>query len=160
MDCVPLKALIWCVTSKARSIPLDKCGIHVQNSMVILIFCFFALLAFSHGTCLDIAPAVLVFESISVNDGDSRSQSLLLGFSQDLIATIFRVPKLTMHPPNKVMDDERLLELTSIELQLQNLDVNSPTTDTKQNYQGDLSYDDLALFELYRLACLVYVRKT
>lgn len=109
---------------------------------------------------MDIAPAVLVFESISVNDGDSRSQSLLLGFSQDLIATIFRVPKLTMHPPNKVMDDERLLELTSIELQLQNLDVNSPTTDTKQNYQGDLSYDDLALFELYRLACLVYVRKT
>lgn len=109
---------------------------------------------------MDIAPAAGVFESISVQGGNVKSQSLLLGPSQELIATIFRVSMLTMYFSNKPMDDERRLELTNIELQLQSLDMSAPTTDTKQNYQGDLSHDDLVLFELYRLACLVYVRKT
>ncbi|ODM18376.1 hypothetical protein SI65_06247 [Aspergillus cristatus] len=123
------------------------------RTFLLEIFCyFFALVAFSHGSSLDIAPVARVFESISVNGGDSRSQSLLLGPSQDLIATIFCVSML-MHSPNKLTDDERRLELTHIELQLQNLDTNCPATN-----QGDLSHDDLALFELYRLACLVYVR--
>lgn len=109
---------------------------------------------------MDIAPAAGVFESISVQGGNVKSQSLLLGPSQELIATIFRVSMLTMYFLNKPMDDERRLELTHIELQLQSLDMSAPTTDTKQNYQGDLSHDDLVLFELYRLACLVYIRKT
>jgi len=122
------------------------------RTFLLEIFCYFlALVAFSHGSSLDIAPAARVFESISVNSGDSRSQSLLLGPSQDLIATIFRISMLTMHSSNKLTKNKRRLELTRIELQLQNLDTNCPVTD-----QGDLSHDDLALFELYRLACLVY----
>lgn len=97
---------------------------------------------------MDIAPAAGVFQSLSVQGGAFKSQSTfgtLPGIDR------YRLSRLDADDAfsNKPMDYERRLELTCIELQLQSLDTSAPTTDTRQNDQGDLSHDDLALFKLY-----------
>lgn len=117
-----------------------------------------------------INPASQVLDSISVKG------CLLLGPSQGLIVTIFRVSTLTMHSaPRMLMDDSRRSELTNLAVQLQSRDTSvsidkslSTTVSISCEPQEDISedlyhqsdtHDDIVMFELYRLACLVYVTK-
>lgn len=128
------------------------------------IFCyFFALTAFSHGPSLAITPAAQIFELLPLKSHNIKSQSLLLGPSQDLIVTIFRVSALTMHSaPCMPMDDTRRSELTNLESQLQNWHRSVPIENTMmvESDKYENSDDDMAMFELYRLACLAYIKST
>ena len=129
------------------------------RTFLLEIFCyFFALTTFSHGPCLAITPAAQIFESLRLKRYDIQSQSLLLGPSQDLIVTIFWVSTLTMNSvPCTLMDDGRRSQLTSMESQLQSWYKSVPIENTVM----DKSYDeDMVMFELYRLACLAYVKNT
>lgn len=118
-----------------------------------------------------ISPASQVLDSIPVKG------CLLLGPSQGLIVTIFRVSTLTTRSaPCMLMDDSRRSELTNLAVQLQERDAKvsidekpsttgsifcGPCEDKSEDllhHQSD-THDDIVMFELYRLACLVYVTK-
>lgn len=134
------------------------------RTFLVEIFCyFFALTTFSHGPSLAITPAAQIFESLRLKDDNIQSQSLLLGPSQDLIVTIFRVSALTIHSaPRMLMDDARRSHLIGLEFQLQNWHRSVPVgnTVTSKSYEQENFDDDMVMFELYRLACLAYVKNT
>ncbi|RDW63087.1 Zn(II)2Cys6 transcription factor [Aspergillus mulundensis] len=118
------------------------------RAFLLEVFCyFFSLTAFSHGPSLILDLAAQIFDSIDHN----TTQSLLLGQSQDLIITIFRVTRLAKDLP--CMPGPVLAELANIEAQLAN--------DQMPGTAGEAYYDDdRVMYELYRLSCLIYVKQT
>ncbi|KAL4959679.1 Zn(II)2Cys6 transcription factor [Aspergillus stella-maris] len=113
---------------------------------------FFTLAAFSHGPSLALTPAAQVFDSIAARNYSSPRHTMLLGPSQRLIATIFRVARLAMEASYKLEGGTASQELVSIEGQLQSRQVEGGGSDDHDSV-------DETIFEIYRLACLVYVRQ-
>ncbi|KAL4790139.1 fungal-specific transcription factor domain-containing protein [Aspergillus venezuelensis] len=135
-----------------RRIFLTPENVQLRVLLVEAFSYFFALAAFSHGPSLALTPAAQVFDLITAENYSSPRYTMLLGPSQRLINTIFRVARLAMEFSYKLGGGTASQELVSIEGQLQNCQVEGGGSD-------DHDYVDETVFEIYRLACLVYVRQ-
>ncbi|KAL4948570.1 hypothetical protein BDW69DRAFT_189162 [Aspergillus filifer] len=133
---------------------------NVQLRMLVLeaFSYFFALAAFSHGPSLTLTPAAQVFDLIAAEDPNALGHTMLLGPSRRLSNTIFRVARLTMHSSYTSQSGTASQELASIENQLQN---NQSNAGPGMVGGGSNDYEriDETVFEIYCLACLVYVRQ-
>ncbi|KAL4740979.1 fungal-specific transcription factor domain-containing protein [Aspergillus similis] len=154
-----LNAAAFLLQQRISSTPSDPS----LRAFLLEIFCyFFSLTSFTHGPSLILDRASEIFDSIGYHTG----QSLLLGPSQKLIITIFRITRLTLHSP--YMSETVQSELASIEFQLEarsttgriSLVVHDPGEQMLETIEyPSFSYDDRVVFELYRLACLIFVKQ-
>ncbi|KAL4816950.1 fungal-specific transcription factor domain-containing protein [Aspergillus spinulosporus] len=154
-----LNAAAYLLQQRISSIPSDPS----LRAFLLEIFCyFFSLTSFTHGSSLILDRASEIFNSIDYRTG----QSLLLGPSQELIITIFRITRLTLHSP--YISEIVRSELESIEFQLESrsttsrvsLAVHDPGEQMCETINHlSFSYDDRVVFELYRLACLIFVKQ-
>ncbi|KAL4771873.1 fungal-specific transcription factor domain-containing protein [Aspergillus nidulans var. acristatus] len=154
-----LNAAAFLLQQRISSTPSDPS----LRAFLLEIFCyFFSLTSFTHGSSLILDRGSEIFDSIDYHTG----QSLLLGPSQDLIITIFRITRLTLHPP--YMSEIVRSELASIEFQLEakstigqiSLALHDPGEQMCETVNHlSFSYDDRVVFELYRVACLIFVKQ-
>ncbi|KAL4901570.1 fungal-specific transcription factor domain-containing protein [Aspergillus multicolor] len=133
------------------------------RAFLLEVFCyFFSLTAFSHGSSLIMDLAAQVLDSIDY----CTTRSLLLGSSQKLIITIFRITRLAKDSPR--MSGTVLAELADIESQLACDTINQKSLNIHEQSdpmpgsigQADYSQEDRIMYELYRCACLIYVKQT
>ncbi|KAL4746110.1 fungal-specific transcription factor domain-containing protein [Aspergillus terricola var. indicus] len=150
------------LSSCSRGYPPPR-RVPAYEHFLLEIFCyFFSLTSFTHGSSLRLDRASERFGAIGYHTG----QSLLLGPSQDLIITIFRVTRLTLHSP--YMSETVQSEQASIGFQLEDrsatgqtsLVVHDPGEQMCETINHlSFSYDDKVVFGLYRLACLIFVKQ-
>lgn len=155
---------------------------------LLALFCyFFALTIVTHGSIMANDPATQVFASVLVKyqqhetGADKRP---LLGKLDPLLWTIFRVSTLALQASaDPIVDSISRSQLKNLESQLEcwkKENLGYETTQTTSEFEGehdclemsqppqpctssnsdDSGYDDRIVFELYRLACLVYVKRT
>lgn len=135
-----------CLTERAPNVQL--------RSLLFEVLCYiFTLTAFSHGhnLPLDLAPEIfhLLFSS------DEEHKGVLLGKRcRKVFSIIFQVSILQsgLASPSD-LDEVRASELENIMRQLEHCPV-------PPSHEGAVSDDDEAVAELYRLACLIHVKKT
>ncbi|KAL3456523.1 fungal-specific transcription factor domain-containing protein [Aspergillus heterothallicus] len=150
------------------------------------LFCyFFSLAAFSHGTNMLKEPAANVFEYQLAQSSPQRPDEdvLFFGPGERMFWTIFRVSTIASQQPlSKSEDDVRRMELSALETELHHQTINfntSPenrlpstlykvnTNHTSSNSHEQTQYTDherardkSTVFELYRLACILYIKRT
>ncbi|KAH7010418.1 fungal-specific transcription factor domain-containing protein [Ilyonectria destructans] len=118
------------------------------------IFCYiFTLTAFSHGRILPLSLATEIF--ISPFLSGSHYKAVLLGQQcRDIFSIILKISILQSSissPPN--LDETTIFELRILMAQLED----DPGLQVGENEAT--SVDEKAVAELYRLACLIYVKK-
>lgn len=124
------------------------------RALLFEIFCYIAsLTSFSHGRNLPLSLALQVFNSPFLSG--SQYQGILLGQSSKTFCFILQVAMLTSNMnPNDILDETRASELRSIEAQLADPLIYEPAS------HGSPAVDEQTTAQLYRLACLIHVRRT
>ncbi|KAI9744329.1 MAG: hypothetical protein M1818_002481 [Claussenomyces sp. TS43310] len=125
------------------------------RGLLFEIFCYiFTLTAFSHGRNLQLPLALQVFNSPFLLG--SQYQGVLLGVSLELFSMILRVSILTSKITfPSLLNAATSTELEHIETQLRNWQLPRPADDTNDQPAVDESITS----ELYRLACLIHVKR-
>ncbi|KAL3492303.1 fungal-specific transcription factor domain-containing protein [Aspergillus germanicus] len=162
-----------------RCLQRPPANIDLRNFLIDLFCYFFALAAFSHGESLLSEPASRVFARVLA--ASQQDDMLLLGPGQQLLAVIFRVSTLAMHAPTALESKSRRFELMHAERNLQYWQISDPTArealripsvpyegtaeglshgSSTDNNDDDAGPDRMRIFEIYRLACLLFVRRT
>ncbi|KAL2829072.1 fungal-specific transcription factor domain-containing protein [Aspergillus pseudoustus] len=150
------------------------------REFLLALFCyFFSLAAFSHGANLSKEPAAEVFAFLLGESRCGTTNVLFLGPGERMLWTIFRVSTLaTQESVSRWEDEVRRLELMGLETELEAQKILAPapsatpheheaagndTTNTSQppTYgDDDRARDKFVVFELYRLACILYIKRT
>ncbi|KAL3441788.1 fungal-specific transcription factor domain-containing protein [Aspergillus insuetus] len=162
-----------------RCLQRPPANIDLRNFLIDLFCYFFALAAFSHGESLLSEPASQVFAHVLA--ASQQDDMLLLGPGQQLLSVIFRVSTLATHAPAAPESKSQRFELMRAERNLQYWQISDPTArealripnvphnGTTQGLSHGSSTDDddddagpdrMRIFEIYRLACLLFVRRT
>lgn len=125
------------------------------RGLLFELFCYiFTLTAFSHSHNLQLPLALQVFNSPFLQG--SQYQGILLGLSRELFSIILRISIITNripYPP--LVDAATRIELELIETQLSNWQQPESTNDTDE----PPTVDESITSELYRLACLIHVKR-
>ncbi|GAB1207377.1 hypothetical protein APSETT445_006093 [Aspergillus pseudonomiae] len=124
------------------------------RSFLFELFCYyFSLVAFSHGSRLSLSQASAIFSSPIVTQ--YLQQGNVMGTSQRLFMCIFRISMLAEKAERQFHDSPARTELTGLAQQLITWQLElPPRTD------ADIAWlNDAITSELYRLACLIYIRK-
>ncbi|KNG91367.1 Zn(II)2Cys6 transcription factor [Aspergillus nomiae NRRL 13137] len=126
------------------------------RSFLFELFCYyFSLVAFSHGSRLSLSQASAIFSSPIVTQ--YLQQGNVMGTSQRLFMCIFRISMLAekVASERQFHDSPARTELTGLAQQLITWQLElPPRTD------ADIAWlNDAITSELYRLACLIYIKK-
>lgn len=118
------------------------------------IFCYIAsLTSFSHGRSLPLSLTLQVFNSPFLLG--SQYQGILLGQCSKTFCFILQVAMLTSNmDPNDLLDETKVSALRSIEASLAESLIHEPA------FHGSPAVDEQTTAQLYRLACLIHVRRT
>lgn len=118
------------------------------------IFCYIAsLTSFSHGRNLPLSLTLQVFNSPFLSG--SQYQGILLGQCSKTFCFILQVAMLTCNmDPNDILDETIASELRSIEAQLADPLIHEHVS------HGSPAVVERTTAQLYRLACLIHVRRT
>lgn len=124
------------------------------RGLLFEIFCYIASLAsFSHGRNLPLPLALQVFNSPFLSG--SQYQGILLGQCSKTFCFILQVAMLTSNmDPNDLLHETKASELRSIEAQLTDRLMYGSASN------GSPAVDERTTAQLYRLACLIHVRRT
>ncbi|KAL2793506.1 fungal-specific transcription factor domain-containing protein [Aspergillus keveii] len=163
-----------------RCLQWPPANVDLRNFLIDLFCYFFALAAFSHGESLLSEAASQVFARVLA--ASEQDDMLLLGPGQQLLSVIFRVSTLAMHAPTALEYKSRRFELLRAERNLQYWQVSDPTArealriptvpcngpagglshhgSSRDDDHDDAGPDRMRIFEIYRLACLLFVRRT
>ncbi|KAE8141641.1 fungal-specific transcription factor domain-containing protein [Aspergillus pseudotamarii] len=120
------------------------------------LFCYyFSLVAFSHGSKLSLCQASAIFSSPIVTQ--YLQQGNVMGTSQRLFKCIFQISMLAekVLSERQFHDSPARMELALLEQQLVTWQLELPT-----RRDTDISWlNDAITSELYRVACLIYIKK-
>ncbi|OGM42225.1 Zn(II)2Cys6 transcription factor [Aspergillus bombycis] len=126
------------------------------RSFLFELFCYyFSLVAFSHGSRLSLPQASAIFNSPIVTQ--YLQQGNVMGTSQRLFMCIFRISILAekVTSERQFHDSPARTELTVLEQQLLTWRLELPL-----RRDADVTWlNDAITSELYRLACLIYIKK-
>lgn len=124
------------------------------RGLLFEIFCYIAsLTSFSHGRNLQLPLALQVFDSPFLSG--SQYQGILLGQCSKTFCFILQVAMLTSNmDPDDLLDETKVSALRSIEAQLADPLIHESAS------QGLPAVDEWKTAQLYRLACLIHVRRT
>ncbi|KAJ0416990.1 fungal-specific transcription factor domain-containing protein [Aspergillus carlsbadensis] len=142
-----------------------------MRQFLVDLFCyFFALTSFTHGSSLLQEAAAQVF-ALALEES-RHGEILLLGPGQRLLWIISRVSRLSTSIPTSASEGHTWrLELLALERDLQQCSVPDSAVDAGLPFTGDggstptrrndigASSDHIIIYTLYRLACLLYVKK-
>ncbi|KAB8207780.1 fungal-specific transcription factor domain-containing protein [Aspergillus parasiticus] len=126
------------------------------RSFLFELFCYyFSLVAFSHGSKLSLCQASAIFNSPIVTQ--YLQQGNVMGTSQRLFMCIFRISMLVekVTSERQIHDSPARAELVMLEEQLIAWQAELPS-----RRDADVAWlNDAITSELYRLACLIYIKK-
>ncbi|KAE8313960.1 fungal-specific transcription factor domain-containing protein [Aspergillus transmontanensis] len=126
------------------------------RSFLFELFCYyFSLVAFSHGSKLLLCQASAIFNSPIVTQ--YLQQGNVMGTSQRLFMCIFRISMLVekVTSERQIHDSPARAELVMLEEQLIAWQAELPS-----RRDADVAWlNDAITSELYRLACLIYIKK-
>ncbi|KAE8167464.1 fungal-specific transcription factor domain-containing protein [Aspergillus tamarii] len=126
------------------------------RSFLFELFCYyFSLVAFSHGSKLSLCQASAIFSSPIVTQ--YLQQGNVMGTSQRLFMCIFRISMLAekVLSERQFHDSPARMELALLEQQLITWQLELPT-----RRDTDITWlNDAITSELYRVACLIYIKK-
>ncbi|KAE8410483.1 fungal-specific transcription factor domain-containing protein [Aspergillus pseudocaelatus] len=126
------------------------------RSFLFELFCYyFSLVAFSHASKLSLCQASVIFSSPIVTQ--YLQQGNVMGTSQRLFMCIFRISMLAekVTSERQLHDSPARMELVMLEQQLVAWQAGLPTRG-----DADVAWlNDAITSELYRLACLIYIKK-
>ncbi|KAL4786575.1 fungal-specific transcription factor domain-containing protein, partial [Aspergillus varians] len=170
-DEILLAILLLCVHEVVNFTHSDRVLLHINAAALICynrsfsaapeprlrrllfeLFCYiFTLTAFSHGRNLRLSLAPQIFNSPFLQG--TQEQGMLIGKSLDLFYFIFRISVIISKTSCGELDPAAILELNAIESEL------SGWRTSRLENEDLEGADEYITSELYRLACLIHVKK-